>query len=73
MGDSKATETRPDYVKCVQLSASGTWCGRALGIFEWAFQGVDHAAQNGASGSRLVVCPECVAQIIAALRGGSHG
>jgi hypothetical protein len=62
---------RPDYVKCVRRTAQGfehqTWCGRDIWQTEFAFEGADHAAENGLAGGRLVTCPDCVKAITAAM------
>ena len=47
-----------------------TWCGKPL-LFDFAFVGVDHAAENGRQNGRLVACGKCVDAAIKALRNGS--
>jgi hypothetical protein len=62
---------RPDYVKCVRRTAAGfehkAWCGRDIWSHEFSFENVDHAAENGMAGGRLVTCPACRKAIAAAL------
>lgn len=61
---------RPEYVKCInrtmQASLARSWCGRSL-FGEFAFQGIDHAAENNLQRGRLLPCPECVEAVTAAL------
>lgn len=65
---------RPEYVKCVRHEHAErtrfSWCGRTLYEFEFAFLGVDHAAENGRQKAWLVACPACVEAITTALRNG---
>lgn len=73
---AKAKEAeRPDWVVCVaDRDAEAerkklSWCHKPIGG-AFAFTGVDHAALNGRRRGRLVVCPECLAMIMTALRNG---
>jgi hypothetical protein len=65
---------RPEYVHCVEhdhADLKGTsWCGRRLWSMDWRFVDIDHAANNGLNGGRLVACPACVTAITTALRNG---
>jgi hypothetical protein len=65
---------RPDYVVCVGRShidhKNETWCERRADGF--VFAGIDHAAENGKAGGRLVACPQCVEQIGIALAFGNE-
>lgn len=62
---------RPEWIKCIQRMHNHmthlTWCGREHYDLEFLFLGVDHAAENGASGGRLVACRQCVGAIREAL------
>lgn len=64
--------SRPEWIKCIRQTRvehkGKTWCGRQLSDFDWAFVDVDHAANNGANGGRLVACPQCVEAAAKALR-----
>ena len=61
----------PDYVKCInrtmQANLARSWCGRSL-FGEFAFQGLDHAAENNLQHGRLLPCPDCIDAAFAALR-----
>lgn len=65
---------RPEWVHCVSHDHADlrdiSWCGRNVSA-EFRFIGVDHAAENGRQGGRLVACRECVAAIIEALQQGA--
>lgn len=65
---------RPDYVTCIADTHADnkgkTWCGEVVNGF--TFVDVDHAAMNGRSKGRLVVCPECRDAAIAGLREGAE-
>lgn len=67
------TNPRADYIKCIRRNHAAhkgeSWCGRQL-VAEFAFDGVDHAAENGKQEGRLVACPECVAAVNKALANG---
>lgn len=60
---------RPDWVHCIRKPKEAekrtTWCGRHIEAFEFALEGLDHAAslQN----DRLQPCAECVAAAVAEL------
>lgn len=79
-GDDDGTETltdgtrRPEWIRCVvdkHMDRKGlAWCGRSTPSLAWSFVDVDHVAQNGRAGGRLVVCPECLKAIESALRNG---
>lgn len=64
---------RPEYERCIRRTHTDhqreTWCGRYTGS-DFCFQGVDHAAENGKAAGRLVACPDCVNQVLDALRNG---
>jgi hypothetical protein len=55
---------RPEYVTCVTDSARCGYslCGRFIS-WSFAFLGPDHARMTEASGSRLMICPECRAKM----------
>lgn len=61
-------------MKCVEHShvdlKGQTWCGRRVDPFEFAFQGADHAAENGRQQGSLVACRACVRKITEALKNG---
>jgi hypothetical protein len=63
---------RPEYVKCVKHTHADkqgeSWCGRMISS-EFAFDGVEAAAYEGLRGGRLLVCPQCLEKIEAALNG----
>jgi hypothetical protein len=62
--------SRPEWVKCVShIDLLNAWCGRNVSM-EFHFTSIDHAAENGLREGRLVVCPECFAAIVLALRNG---
>lgn len=69
----RAMAERPEWVKCIEHDHADlkgqSWCGRALPPSEFRFAGVDHAAENGRQGGRLVACSECVLKIAEALVG----
>lgn len=71
VAEHHSCDDRPEYVKCVKRTAKGfehqTWCGREIRNSEFAFQGADHAAENGLAGRRLVACPDCRKAIAAAM------
>lgn len=61
---------RPEYVKCVGTGSAETgraWCGSNEIPF---FIDPTHAALSGRKEGRLVACPECVTEIVKALRNG---
>lgn len=58
---------RPDHVICITRQGAMAWCGRKISVLEFAFKGIDHAAENGALQGRLLTCPECAAAVHAAL------
>jgi len=47
-----------------------TWCDRTPPDHEWCFTDASHAALNGASGGRMVLCPACCTAIVRALWTG---
>ncbi|MFI5230755.1 MAG: hypothetical protein ACHQWU_16915 [Gemmatimonadales bacterium] len=58
------------HVAHTRLDLLGTtWCGRTYTQFNWVFIGIDHAANSGIGGSRLVPCKRCVQAITKALSG----
>lgn len=62
---------RPDWVKCIRRTRGDmprytTWCGSNDGFFE----SLDHAAENGFNGQRLVACKECVKIAVKYLKTG---
>ena len=72
--------SRPEYVRCALTGMLDqhdkperkTWCGRTLGGFEWTFEDASHAAINGKSGGRLLLCEQCFDAINAALGAGTY-
>ena len=58
---------RPEYVRCVMHTsvdmANTSWCGQELYNFEIPFVNVDHALYTRMSDGRLLICPECMAEI----------
>ena len=65
---------RSEWVECIQRPRPGqprkAWCGRVLGD-AFAFESLDHAAENGHVEGRLLACRACVAIGIAALKRGT--
>ena len=47
------------------------WCGEKL-TFDWAFESIDHAANNGMSRGRLVACKACTDAVIRCLTEGQE-
>ena len=40
------------------------FCGKDVGVFEWAFVDADHLVHSNFKEDRLVACPECKKKII---------
>lgn len=63
---------RPEYEVCISDTHADrkgkAWCGKR--VWGFAFVDVDHAAQNGRSEGRLIVCRDCLSRATAALRNG---
>ena len=63
----------PEYVKCVRYGdvngVQQTWCGRQT-TMEFHFTNTEHAALNGKQNGRHVACPDCVDEIVKALKSG---
>lgn len=62
---------RPDWVHCIRKPKEDekrmSWCGRRVEVFEFALEGLDHAASL--QESRAQPCPECVDAAVAELNG----
>lgn len=62
-----------DWIVCVSDNHADrtgrAWCGRPT-LFGFMFTSVDHAAMNGRNEGRLIVCPECLAEILKGLNNG---
>ena len=58
---------RPEYVRCVMHThmnkANTSWCGKELWNFEIIFVDVDDALYTRMNQDRLLICPECMAEI----------
>jgi len=65
---------RPEWVRCIRRNHVAhdkeSWCGKSTYGFDKPFLDVDHAAENGLQGGRLVACRECVTAATAALQNG---
>jgi len=48
-----------------------TWCERRIEL-EFVFQSIDHAAYSQQQGSRIIICKDCLAEIILALSKGEE-
>jgi len=72
MTDKATGNERPEYEVCLSDTHADhkglSWCGKH--VIGFAFADVDHAAQNGRGGGRLVVCRDCLPLAVAALRNG---
>ncbi len=78
--------TQPDYVTCVLLGmfdpervregdpnagrVKTTWCGRE-NIISFAFLDASHAALHVRMKGRLLICPECSAELVKTILGGT--
>ena len=63
----------PDYVSCVlkgNHNSEVSWCGKF--IIGWAFQDLTHALLNAHNKGRVLICPECSAEIQKALTTGTY-
>jgi hypothetical protein len=67
MAESPAA--RPDWVQCIEQAHGMSWCGNRITSFH--FTDLDHAAQTGLVGGRLVACTQCVDAALKALRAGT--
>lgn len=58
---------RPEYIRCVMHThkekLNSSWCGKDLYNFDIPFVDVDHALYTRMSDGRLLICPECRAEI----------
>jgi hypothetical protein len=63
---------RPEWIKCIKHTHADydkeAWCGREILTFDWVFQDIDHAAYATMSGARQVPCPDCVNEVVKALK-----
>lgn len=63
---------RPEHEVCISdthIDGKGkSWCGKGFSGF--TFMNVDHAAQNGRSRGRLIVCRDCLSLAVTALKNG---
>lgn len=64
---------RPEYVTCVRQTKKDqihlSWCGRDIQDGGFYYTEIDHAAYDQRAGSCLLICPECLIEIIMALHG----
>ena len=63
---------RPEYITCVRHTHEDkkkmSWCGRNIQDVGFYFVDIDHAAYDQLDKDRLLICPECLAEIIKALK-----
>lgn len=65
----QTTESRPDWIQCIEQAHGRSWCGQQITSFH--FTDLDHAAQTGLVGGRLVACTQCVDAAMKVLRAGA--
>lgn len=58
-----------DYIRCVSRADAThtTWCKRPVAEVGFKFEDAGHALLAVEQGSRLVICPECQAAMLAVL------
>lgn len=64
----------PEYVCCVLMGLcekpDQTWCGKLKSRF--CFVDATHAILNGYKNGRLLICPNCSAEMFKALQQGTY-